>query len=381
VPVKAAPQPASESRCPSGPDGSTFRWLDAHTFEHRALEIASPDGRKRVLKLDWEGDGTDLFVCHLGPDGKIYGSSMLPEHLFSYDPGSGRLSDHGACSTSGGEGYSMGNLEGKLYIASYPAAKLSVYDPARPYRFGTDADANPRELGRPDEISYRPRAMVAGPAGKIWIASQPDYGTWGGTLSSYDPGTGTFVSHRNIIPDCSGESMTWLAQDGLLLVGFAIEGGTGTQPRAQRAGLVLWDPQRDAEVWKGDFGLSINAVEDLCAVGEGRAYALILLNGQDERPGLYLLDLRKRTVLARRVLTDPPHGWTLWGNQCLFVHRGYVYGATYRGVFRAPVGTVDVEMVLPTPEGEGVSGTGAVVGDTWYFPGGHRLMALDLPRE
>jgi streptogramin lyase len=376
IPVAAAPAPMPAKALP---DGTTFRWLDADVFEHRQLELTAPDGTTRVLHLDWEGDGTDIMFCHTGPDGLVYGSSMLPEHLFRYNPGTGEMADLGACSTSGGEAYTMGNLDGKLYIASYPKAMLSIYDPAKPYRFGTGEEANPREVGRPDSVAYRPRGLAAGPAGKVWIASQPDYGTWGGTLAWYDPKTNRFGSHRNIIPECSCQSMTYLAEEDLLLVGFAIEGGTGTQPKAEKAGLALWNPNMDAEVWQGDFGLSINSVEDVCAVGNGLAYAVIILNGEGERPGFYLLDLRKKEIIGTHSLTDPPHGWTVWGTQTMFVHRGWLYGTTLRTVYRAPVGTVEVEVYWNPGEGESSFGGGALIGDTWYFPTAHRLRALELP--
>ena len=378
VPVIAAPDPMPPR---SLPDGSTFQFLDGAVFEYRQLEVRAPDGRSRVLHLDWQGDGTNLFFCHRGPDGKLYGSSMLPEHLFSYDPGTKALVDHGACSTSGGEAYSMANLDGKLYVASYPAAKLSVYDPSRPYRFGIDSEANPREVGRPDDVAFRPLAMLAGPAGKVWIASIPDYGMWGGTLAWYDPKTGAFGSHRHVVRDCRALSLTHLSKENLLLVGFAVEGGTGTQPRAERAGLALWDPARDCEVWTGDLGLSIHTVFDLLAIGEGRVYAVILLNGAEERPTLFLLDMAKKEILSRCMLVDPPHGWSLEGGQTLFVHRGFVYGATYRGLYRAPLGTTDVEPYWRAAENDGPRGGGAAIGDTWYFPTYHRLRALELPGE
>ena len=64
-----------------------------------------------------------------------------------------------------------------------------MYDPSLPYRFGMAADSNPRDLGRMDEVSYRPRAMVTGPMGRVWVASVPDYGLWGGPLSWFDPVT------------------------------------------------------------------------------------------------------------------------------------------------------------------------------------------------
>jgi hypothetical protein len=143
---------------------------------------------------------------------------------------------------------------------------------------------------------------------------------------------------------------------------------------------VLWDPFKDAAVWQGDFGLNISSVQDLCAVGNGLVYALILQNGNDERPALHLLDVQARKNIGRHVLTEPPHGGTFWGTQSLFPHRGFIYGATYRGVYRAPIGTVNVEVYWAAPEGGDPGGTGAVLGDTWYFPANHRLMALPLPR-
>lgn len=378
TPVTAVPAPQPD---PSLPGGITYRWLDEDIFEYRQLEIADPAGETRVLRLDWEGDGTDIMICQAGPDGLLYGSSMLPEHLFRFDPATGTSVDLGACSTSGGEAYSLASLDGMLYIGSYPGAKLSIYDPARPYRFGLDADANPREVGSPDEISYRPRAMVAGPAGKVWMAAQPTYGTWGGTLSSYDPATGRFTSHRHILPDCSGEALTWLKEDGLLLMGFSIEGGTGAQPRATRAGLALWDPHRDAEVWQGDLGLEIRSVEDLLAIGHGRAYALIIPPGEGALPALHLLDLRARRSVAAQELACPPHGHTLWTSHALVTHGRYLYGATVHGIFRAPLGTVEVEPLWEIHEDYGPSGGGAIIGNTWYFPNGHRLLAVELPEE
>lgn len=360
------------------PGGETFRFADADRFEFHTLEITAPDGAARTVPVAWQGEGTALFMCHAGPDGLVYGSSILPEHLFVHDPGSGRVEDLGACSTSGGEAYSMGNLDGKLYIASYPAARLSVYDPTRPYRFGTDADANPRELGRMDEVAYRPRAMTCGPGGKVWVASIPDYGMWGGTLAWYDPATDTFGSHRHIYPDCSGYATDYLAEEDLLLVGFSTAAGSGAQPRAARAGLVLWDPHRDAEAWRGDLGLAITSVEDLCAVGDGLVYALLLLDEADPRPTMCQLDLRRREVLGMQRM-GPEFGNLFWGSRSLFRHRQHVYGATWGGLYRVRIGTTEVEQVWGTTSGNQPCGAGAVVGNRWYFPACHRLCMLELP--
>jgi len=220
APVDGIPEPMPVRTLPGG---VKYRFRDSAVFENRELELKQLSGETTVFHLDWEGDGTRLFLCHAGPDDKVYGSSMLPEHLFSYDPATGASVDHGACSVSGGEAYSMATWDNKLYVASYPAARLSVYDPDLPYCFGTAPDSNPRDIGRLDDVGYRPRSMVAGPAGKVWIASVPDYGMWGGTLAWYDPVTGERGSHRHVVPDCSGFALAYLESENLLLVGFATD--------------------------------------------------------------------------------------------------------------------------------------------------------------
>lgn len=362
------------------PDGTTWRWLDADVFAYRQLALVSPDGSERVLKLDWQGDGSTIHMCHAGSDGKVYGSSILPEHFFSYDPATDELRDHGACSTAGGEAYSMANLDGRVYIGSYSGAKFGVYDPSRAYRFGTDRDANPREFGRIDEVSYRPFAMVAGPAGKVWTASVPDYGMWGGTLAWFDPETQTFHSHRHLLQDCSPTALAYLEEDKLLLVGLAVLGGSGTVPRADNGGFALWDPHQDRSVWTGDLELDIYCVMGLCDAGSGLAYALILSGdrfvGEKQVPLLALLDLRRRAVVSQAALQRPPHGHA---QATLFAHGGYVYGWTYRGLFRAPMGTTDVTPYWVAPEGAIPAPFGAaIIGDTVYFGLGKTLCSLPL---
>src|SRR5262249_53910726 len=149
----------------------------------------------------YQAAGTALYYVHLGLDHCIYGSSILPEHLFRHNPNDGELIDLGPCSRSTGEAYSMANLDERMYISSYPAARLSVYDPSQGYRFGEEPGDNPRDLGRIDDISYRPRSTLAGPLGRVWLASVPDYGMWGGPLSYYDPRTGEKKAYYRIVGD------------------------------------------------------------------------------------------------------------------------------------------------------------------------------------
>ena len=134
------------------PDGGTFSFADAAEQIYRKLQVRTRDGKARTFELDYKASGSDIFCLHAGPDGCVYGSSYLPLHLFRYNPTQGGLVDLGRCSAAAGEAYSMANFEGKIYISAYPAARLSVYDPAKPYRFGNSPADNPRG---PDQGRFR----------------------------------------------------------------------------------------------------------------------------------------------------------------------------------------------------------------------------------
>lgn len=369
MPVESVPAPRPE---PTLLDGSTFQFADASSYMHRKLEIRSPDGTTRTFHLNWKGAGTDIFLIHEGPDGYIYGSGVLPLHLFRYVPETGELTDLDQCTQVGGEIYSMGNLNGLLYMCSYPGAMLSVYDPKKPYRFGMDPDANPHDLGRMDNVSYRPVVMLNGPLGRVWTGSYPDYGMWGGPLSWYDPKTGEFGSCRHVLKDQSVCSLTWVERLGLIAGGTSIAGGSGTRPRAKCAIVFLWDPQRAEKVWSSNFGLSITAVIDMLTLRDGLAYAVVNLRvGEANKNELMLIDFENRTILSRSELPkDALH---------LSLRRtpdGRIYGSTRTMFYQIEPGTTNITVLA---DGLSISVPGPVVGDAFYFATGHWLRALKIP--
>ena len=77
---------------------------------------------------------------------------------------------------------------GKLYLCYYGGAMMNLYDPAKPFwKFGTGADCNPISFGGVGDGHLRPRAMIRGPGGLIYIGSEPPYGQLGGALGVWDP--------------------------------------------------------------------------------------------------------------------------------------------------------------------------------------------------
>jgi len=228
------------------PDGRQF-----HLVENKILRIQNPAAKEeKEIPLEYEASGASIFVVSAGPDGRIYGSSMLPLRLFVYDPENKRLTNLGKVSHATGEVYSMGSLDGKLYLASYPEARISVYDPKRPLQFGDNEDSNPRDLGPVGDGQYRPRAMIAGPHGKVYIGSYPDYGLLGGAIGVYDPEKNEKRVYRHIVKNQSIASLAYIEKLDLIAAGSSVRGGTGTRATEKEAILILWDPKEEKKIFE-----------------------------------------------------------------------------------------------------------------------------------
>ncbi len=350
-----------------------YSFADSHRQLYRQLRVKRNDsGGEKIFDLDYRAAGSDIFLVHAGPDGAVYGSSILPLHLYRYLPGEAGPVDLGKCSNAGGEAYSMANFKGKIYIASYPGAMVSVYDPAKPYQYGAKPEDNPYDMGRIDDISYRPRTTLAGPRGRVWFASIPDYGRWGGPLSWYDPAAREKGVYHRIAGDGSCYTLAWLEKRGLMAVGTTIEGGTGTQPKVSRAVLFLWDYMAEKKVWEGSPDRPLSAFNALLAGRDGLLYGTLTGEGG---PELFVFDPEKRVFLGRTALS----GGTPLDNGLQFGPDGFIYGFTTNCIYRFRPG------VSPQPEevvreAGGFSVPGPILGKDVYFAKDHTLRAARLFR-
>ena len=399
------------------PGGWTAHFLDDNingvgTPRNLLLTNRDPLVPSRRLHLDWVGGGSNLHVFELGPDNRLYGSSYMPNRLFRSTLDGSEIEDLGEHTYAGGEAYSLANFDGKVYLASYPEARLSVFDPARPVRFGGTSADNPQDLGRLDNVSYRPNALIVTPeldapdGGKVpsrlWMGSSPDYGLRDGTLAWYDPRTGAKRSHRTVVADTSPASLLYLPELKQILIGLSIEAGTGVKISRLNGAFALWDPVKDELVWSGDLGIADLAdVTALAPAGNGLVYALlgrgdhILSAGAPEiAPRLALIDPVKRRVVSSAWLPADfgPLSWH--GLFCLRVGPGgMVYGATGFCIFRIKPGTCEVERIWQPDQVVRRPGTvwltaftpnsidvvGPIVGNKLYLATGWRLRALTLP--
>jgi hypothetical protein len=291
----------------------------------------------------------------------------MPLHLFRYDPRAGSLTDLGKCSNAAGEAYSMANLDGTIYLSSYPGARVSVYDPKRPYRFGTQPADNPRDVGRIDDISYRPRSTLAGPLGRVWLASLPDYGRWGGPLSYFDPHTDEKKAYYRLVGDASCYTLAHLSRPGLLAIGTNIAGGSGTQPKAKQATLVLWDYRAEKKVWEGTLDRPVAVFHALVVGTDQRLYGTVA--GGAAEPELFVFDPESRRFTARLALPDPaPLDLGLQNGP-----DGAIYGFTRSTIYRLDPATRAIRIVVRRDQAFAVAGP--IVGDDIFFAKGCHLRA------
>ncbi len=275
-------------------NGRNYRLRDGTATPIETLPAAKPllrlkDGQAASEPDTYPGRELPIFRVAAGPDGQVYGSSILPEYLLRFDPKEPKPVTMGLL--PGAEAYSMLSAHGKLYIASYTGATLQIYDPAQPFRPGPERANNPSYYGSTAPEQDRPYDIALGADGKVYLACVPAYGRYGGALSWYDPRTDQIDHVYAPVVDQAVASICALP-GGLLACGTSVEGGPGTQPRAKEAVLFLWDPAARQKVFECVPIPGASSVVNLAAGGDGLVYGTT-------GPTVFAFDPKTRTVLSQ----------------------------------------------------------------------------------
>jgi hypothetical protein len=347
------------------PDGRVF-----HSVENNILRIENPVTKeKKEIQLQYEAAGAYIFLVGTGPDGNIYGSSMLPLRLFIFDPHSQSLTNLGKASRVNGEVYSMGSLDGKLYLCSYPEARLSVYDPGKPVRFGDDEDANPRDLGPMGGDLYRPRAMIAGPRGRVYVGGYPDYGLLGGAIGVYDPMRNEKRVYRHIIRNQSIASLAYVEKFDVIVAGGSISGGTGTHAVEKEAKLMLWAPKHEKKIFEIVPVPKAKTILSLAVTAEG------LLYGITDNEKVFAFDPDKKEI--RKIFDlgfkDPREISLQLGPD------SRLYGLAKKAIFFIDPRSDQVSLV--TEPSVPIHSGMAMLGRKIYFGSGANLYEFEIPVE
>jgi hypothetical protein len=293
---------------------------------------------------------TDIVGLNQGPDGKLYGSTIISMHLFCFDPQTRHLADLGRVGWGNGEIYDTIAYDGKLYLGSYTGAYWAVYDPAQPWRprpdvQGMAADANPRCFGQIGHHMNRPFEYAVGPDQRIYIACRADYGYPGGGLARFDPKTEAIEVFRDL--DQSVQSIA--ADDRFIYGGTSIAGGRGSIETTTQAKLFMFDPRAERRIYE-----CMPVAEAVAVTSLAVSPITQLIYGATDTGQLFAFDREQRQVIQHWLLRSK--GTPLMGVPETYgiIHLttgsdGAIYGVTNRDVFKLDVNTDQLIYLDPPP--------------------------------
>jgi hypothetical protein len=332
-----------------------------------AFSVHDPkSGKTAERRFQYEAAGDPLFTVGVGPHGCIYGSTAMPLEVFRYDPRAGRSEVLGPM--SGGEVYSMIEHEGKLYLCFYGGSVMNLYDPAKPFwRWGSTADCNPISFGSVGDGHLRPRAMIDGPDGMIYIGSHPPYGQLGGAMAIWDPRKNrTIENYRHLVKNQSIVSLAYEPQSGLVFGGSGNFGGGGTQASEKEALFFAFDPRKKRKVFETALVPGASQYPAMCAA-EGKLFVAV----GDQ---LVVFDPGR----MKPVRTAPLPGAQI--EISLGRHgSGLLYGLTAGAIYSVDPRTFEVRVLAKAPVG--ISCGFALTADAVYFGSGVHLWRYRLQAD
>jgi hypothetical protein len=243
---------------------------------------------------------------------------------------------------------------------------MNLYDPAKPsWKFGQGADCNPVTFGGVGDGHLRPRAMIYGPDGLIYIGSEPPYGQLGGALGVWDPKQNrTIENYRNLVTNQSIVSLAWEPKSGLIFGGSGNFGGGGSRAVEKEAKFFAFDPKTKQKVFEAALVTGAASYPATCAA-DGKVFTSV-------GSKLFVFDPASRKVVQSVQLPGPQVEISLGR-----LAEDRLVGLTAKGpyVFDVRRGALAHTAAAPVHVGCGF----AVMDNTVYFGSGTTLWRYRLP--
>lgn len=324
---------------------------------HDYYELIDPKtNEKQMFKPQYRGDGSMVFVVGEGPRGLIFGGSAVPLSMWQFDPATSQSEDFGNPTDTDGEIYSILTHGDDVYVCAYGGAYLSRYTPGKPWDFGRTPDKNPFSIGPVGDGHLRPRAMVHGPDGMIYIGSLPPYGQLGGAMAVFDPRQNKVIeNYRHLVPDQGIVALAWDQKTGYMIGGSSIWGGGGSTPKAKDIVFFAWDSAAKKKVWEITPVPGDENTEAVCVV-DGKAF--FTSRGSQN---LTVVDTATGKLLHQK---KSEFGFPL--EISLGVRNGLIYGLTDTSIITIDPMTYEVKQLEKIPGG---ANTGFALTDTGLYYG------------
>jgi len=353
TPVAGTPAPAPTDRLR---DGTSIR-ADGPT-----LHLTAPSGKSTDRTFRYAGNEVPIFRVGLGPDGRVYASTVLPIHFLRLDEKHHAFDDLG--SLGEGEIYSFAVQGNRLLAAGYASvAPLLSFDPSRPFHAG----ANPSLVNyEGSDSAWRPLALINGPGGRVYAGAVAGYGKLGGPLTMWDTATNRVEQNQQIITDQSLSTLA--AWKNFIIAGTTVEGGGGSHPTQKEAHLFIWDPSTHEVVFDAVPLPGVSMLNDFVLAPDGLLYGV---GGRS----FFSFDPDTRTVKTRQPL---PVQSTIY-NAAGVGPDGRIWGLADTGIFAIDPAVGQATLAAKTPQT--ITAGFALHRDAIYFVHGPELYRYRLPRK
>lgn len=218
-------------------NGKLVRDIDG---DGRLVLIDQANNQPSYVQTKFTSRTITLFSIGDELNGKIYGSSLKPGHVFAFDTKTGKTEQLGLLTGGRIQVYDFLAHNGGLFMSSYTGSYYDYYDPSQPR-----SENNPRRIGRAGMQQERPIQLVLGPDGQIYSPNMPVKGQLGGALTRIDPKTYALKSWRNLVPKQSLMAAAPVPETGELFLTSSIAGGSSAIPTEKEAVIALWNPKTE----------------------------------------------------------------------------------------------------------------------------------------
>jgi hypothetical protein len=209
--------------------------------------------------------------------------------------------------------------------------------------------------------------MIAGPYGRVYIGSYPDYGLLGGAISVYDPKKEEKRVYRHIIQNQSIASLAYIEKLDLIAAGSSVRGGSGTRAIEKEAKLILWDPKEEKKVFEITPVTGAKTILSLVATIDGKLY------GITNNEKVFVFDSEKREV--RKVFDlefkEPRETSLQLGPD------GKLYGLSKEAIFS--IDPADDHISLVAKPSVPIDSGMAILGRKVYYGSGANLFEFEIP--
>jgi hypothetical protein len=277
------------------PDGQE---LVEYNLPERWLAVKDKKtGLEKKIQILFQSGGAAISTLTVGPDGKIYGSSMHPMHFFRYDPIEREIFDLGPIKAIGGGNICAMAVQGK-YVAgpSYSHGYFHLFDTTKPFRPEETNDPNPKIIAQFEGDITRPRTCLAHPDGEqVLMAGFMGYGRTGGGIGIVNLKTGQkqLLTHEQAIPRHSTHTLKALPS-GDLVGGTSVLTPGGGHTEEKEGVLYIMDWQTKKVVFRAVPVPGAAEVFSLEVGPDGLIYGIA--SGSQ----FFVFDPAKKTVVHRQ---------------------------------------------------------------------------------